>query len=281
LTQEFLAQLDEARVKYHDEWVSANLVKFFADGSTGLIPPLVYEPAQYKALVLELDRRGYQLMTHAQRGDSVHMILDAYEAAVRANGPRDRRLRIEHDLVVHDPDFPRYAALSVIAGMQPVFCCSEIGTNYDPKETSPSDQWRTFLKNGVVLAFNSDWPCQWPPDPFVNIQQAVTREIWYSADTANVLGQTVDGAEQGGGRPTGKLYSPEQRITVQEAIDAFTHGSAHAAFFDDRVGTLAVGKEADIAVLSQDVFTVPAEQIGKTKVVMTIVGGKTVYEESN
>jgi predicted amidohydrolase YtcJ len=281
LTPQFLADLEEARTKYHDEWVSANLVKFFADGSTGLIPPLVYEPAKYKALVMELDRRGYQLATHAQRGDSVHLILDAYEDAVRTNGPRDRRLRIEHDLVVQNADIPRYTALSVIAGMQPVFCCTEMGTNYDPKETTPSDEWRAFKKAEVVLAFSSDWPCSWPPDPFISIQQAVMRQIWHSDDTANVLGQPMDGAAQGGARPTGQIYSPEQRITVREAIDAYTRGSAYAAFSDTRVGTLELGKEADIAVLSQDVFTVPPEQIGKTHVVMTMVGGKTVYEETN
>lgn len=281
LTPEFLADLEEARTKYHDEWVSANLVKFFADGSTGLIPPVVYEPAKYKALVMELDRRGYQLMTHAQRGDSVHLILDAYQDAVRTNGPRDRRLRIEHDLVVQNADIPRYAALSVIAVMQPVFCCTEMGTNYDPNETTPSDEWRAFKNAGVVLAFSSDWPCSWPPDPFISIQEATTREIWHSDDTANVLGQPMDGTAQGGARPTGKFYSPEQRITVPEAIDAYTRGSAYAAFLDNRVGTLEPGKEADLAVLSQDVFTVPREAIGKTKVVMTMVGGKTVYEEWN
>ena len=159
LTPQFLADLAEARTKYHDEWVSANLVKFFADGFTGLLAPLVYQPDHYKALVVELDRRGYQLMTHATRFDTVHMVLDAYEEAERVNGARDRRLRIEHSSTVHAEDFPRYAALSVINVTSPGFCCSEFGTNSDPKESAPSDQWRTFLKNGVVMGFSSDWPC--------------------------------------------------------------------------------------------------------------------------
>jgi predicted amidohydrolase YtcJ len=277
LTPQFLADLEEARTEYHDEWVSANLVKFFADGSTGLIPPLVYEPAQYKALVTELDRRGYQLMTHAERDDSVHMVLDAYAEAERVNGPRDRRLRIEHADVVHAADIPRFAALSVIAAMQPIFCCSENGTNYDPKESTASDRWHTFQMSGAVLAFGSDWPCASPPDPFVNMQEAVTREIWQSDDTAGVMNQGFDGAAQAGARPTGKIYAPEERITVQQAVDAFTRGSAYAAFFDDRVGTLEPGKEADIAVLSQDIFTVPSNEIGKIRVVMTLVGGRAVY----
>src|SRR4029077_16870890 len=80
LTPEFLADLEKARALYHDDWVSANLVKFFADGGSGMIPPLTYEPAEYRKLVLELDKRGFQIMTHALRSDSARMVLDAYEA---------------------------------------------------------------------------------------------------------------------------------------------------------------------------------------------------------
>ncbi len=277
LTKQFLADLEEARTKYHDEWVSANLIKFFADGGTGVLPPLVYQAAQYKALVVDLDRRGYQLVTHATRADSVPMILDAYEELVRVNPPRDRRLRIEHDNTIQDADFARYAALSVVAGMQPAFCCTEVGTNLDPLESVPSDRWRTLLNHKVVIAFSSDWPCLWPPSPFVNIQQATTRDIWHSDDTADVLGQPLDGAGQGGARPTGKVYSPEQRITVREAVDAYTQGSAYAEFQETQLGSLEAGKLADLAVLSQDIFSVPLHAISKTSVLMTMVGGKIVY----
>src|SRR5215475_12354988 len=96
LTPQFLADLETARSRYHDDWVAANLVKFFADGGSGLIPPLMYDPADYKKIVLELDKRGFQVMTHALRGDSAHMILDTYEEVAKANGPRDRRFRMEH-----------------------------------------------------------------------------------------------------------------------------------------------------------------------------------------
>ncbi len=279
LTPEFLADLESARSRFHDEWVSANLVKFFADGSSGMIPPLVYRPADYKALVLELDRRGFQLMTHAQRGDSVHMILSAYDHAARTNGPRDRRLRIEHAFVVTDEDAASMARLSVIAGAQPVFCCSELGTNYDPADPTPSDRWNTLLNLGVTLAFGSDWPCSWPNDPFVNIQQAVTRQIWRSPDTAVIETEPFDGANNGGAKPlAGKIYTPEERISVRQAVDSYTRGAAYSEFAEDRVGTLEVGKNADLAVLSQDLFSVAAEDIAKTKVTMTLVGGKVVYE---
>jgi predicted amidohydrolase YtcJ len=277
LTPEFLADLDEARRLYHDDWVAANLVKFFADGSTGLIPPLVYAPQDYAALVMELDQRGYQLMTHALRADSVHMVLDTYERLEQAHGRRDRRLRVEHADLIDAADLPRFAALGVVADMQPTFCCGEDGANFDPANQIPSDRWQSLEQSGATLAFSSDWPCTWPPDPFVSMQQAVTRQIWRSADTANVAGEPVDGAAQAGAVPTGTLYLPEERISVEDAVRAFTQGSAYATFADTRVGTLEVGKLADLAVLSQDIFAVSPLSIGKTRVTMTLVGGKVVY----
>jgi predicted amidohydrolase YtcJ len=277
LTAGFLADLERARQLYHDEWVSANLVKFFADGSTGLIPPLVYTAHDYETLVMELDSRGYQIMTHALRADSVHMILDTYERLEQAHGPRDRRLRIEHADLVDAADLPRFARLSVIADMQPSFCCGDDGGNFDPAEAIPSDRWHSLLQSGAALAFSSDWPCTWPPDPFVSIQQAATRQVWKSADTANVAGEPMDGAGQGGAVVTGAFYVPEERISVADAVRAYTQGSAFAAFSDKEVGTLEAGKLADLAVLSQDIFSVPPDTIGKTRVLTTMVGGKIVY----
>jgi predicted amidohydrolase YtcJ len=279
LTPQFLADLEAARTAYHDEWVSANLVKFFADGFTGLLAPLVYKPDDFKALVVELDRRGYQLMTHATRFDTVHMVLDAYEEAERTNGARDRRLRIEHSSSVRESDFPRYAALSVIDVTSPVFCCGESGTNADPKDPTPSDQWQTFLKDGVALGFSSDWPCSWPPNPFVGMQSAITREIWHSDDTADIIDLPLDGAALAGSRPTARFYTPGQRVSIRQAVDAYTQGSAYAEFAENRVGTLEVGKFADLAVLSQDIFSVPPGIVGKTRVLLTLVGGKVVYGE--
>ena len=277
LTQAFLADLDAARGHYHDDWVAANLVKFFADGGTGLIPPLVYTAQDYEALVMELDQRGYQIMTHALRADSVHMILDTYQRLEQAHGPRDRRLRIEHADLIDAGDLPRFAELHVIPDMQPTFCCAEDGGNFDPAEAIPSDRWQALEHSGATLAFSSDWPCTWPPDPFVSMQQAATRQVWRSSDTANIAGEPMDGAAQAGARPTGGIYVPDERITIEDAVRAYTHGSAYAAFADDRVGTLEVGKLADMAVLSQDIFSGDPLTVGKTHVTMTIVGGKIVY----
>ena len=166
LTPEFLAALESARASYHDEWVSANLVKFFADGFSGLIPPLVYEPHSYDALVSELDRRGFQIMTHAARDDSVHMILDAYQRAIERNGPRDRRLRIEHADVTDAADLERFAPLGVAVVMEPSFCCAQTGLNYDLEHALPTDRWRSFLDRGTTLAFASDWPLHGATRPF-------------------------------------------------------------------------------------------------------------------
>jgi len=281
LTPRFLEDLEHARQLYHDDWVSANLVKFFADGGTGLIPPLVYDARDYEALVMELDSRGYQIMTHALRADSVHMILDTYEHVEQSHGPRDRRLRIEHADLVDAVDLPRFARLSVIAGMQPSFCCSDDGGNFDPADEVPSDRWHSLQQSGAVLAFSSDWPCTWPPSPFVSIQQVATRQVWKSADTADIAGGPMDGAGQGGAVITGAIYVPEERITVLDAVRAYTQGSAFAAFSDKQVGTLEAGKLADLAVLSQDIFSVPPETIGKTQVVTTMVGGKVVYSAAH
>lgn len=281
LTPQFLADIETARDRYHDEWVSANLIKFFADGSTGLVPPIVYRASDFKHIVADLDRRGFDLMTHAQRGDSVHLILDAYEGAVRANGPRARRLRIEHDFLIRDPDLPRYRALGVTAGIQPDFCCQTIGTGYDTNDPTVSDRWRTLLDSGVTLAMSTDWPCSWPPDPWVNVKQAVTRQIWHSDDTGNILSFPLDGANQGGARPVeGSVYHPEERITVKEAIDGYTRGSAYAARAEDRVGMLTVGRLADLAVVSEDPFGASLENLGHVKAVMTLVGGQVVFERA-
>ena len=279
LTANFLGELEKARSLYHDDWVSANLVKFFSDGGSGMIPPLTYEPAEYKNLVVELDKRGFQIMTHSLRADTAHLILDVYEAVEKQNGPRDRRLRLEHADILTAEDLPRLAKLNVIASMQPSFCCSEIGANYDPNDKTPTDRWRSLLQAGTTLAFGSDWPCTWPPDPFVSIQENVTRQVWRNPATSAILGGVFDGARQAGAVTTLSAYVPDERITVAQAIDAYTRGSAYARMSEDRLGTLEPGKEADLAVLSQDIFSVPHDDIAKTRVLATMVAGKFVFNE--
>ena len=278
LTPEFLADLDKARTTYHDDWVSANLVKFFVDGGTGLVPPLTYQPAEYKKLVLELDKRGFQIMTHTYRPDSSRLVVDTYEETEKINGPRDRRFRLEHADFVPAEDIPRLGKHSMITSMQPTFCCNANGSNYDPRDHTTTDRWQSIEKAGVTLAFGSDWPCTWPPNPLVAIQQAVTRQIWGPAKGGSDFpGGVFDGAGQGGSVATKDVYIPEERLTVEQAVNAYTQGSSYARFSEDKLGTLEDGKYADLAVLSQDIFSVKPEEIAKTKVMTTMVAGKVVF----
>jgi len=254
-------------------------VKFFADGGSGMVPPLTYNPAEYKNLVMELDKRGYQVMTHALRGDSAHMVLDTYEEVEKVNGPRDRRFRMEHAEIFPTEDLPRFAKLSVLVSTQPSFCCSDVGSNFDPQDRTPTDRWHSLAESGATLAFGSDWPCTWPPDPFVGMQQVVRRTVWHSAAASAMLGGVFDGGGQGGAVPTLSSYIPEERISIEQAVNAYTMGSAYARFSEDRLGSLEAGKEADLAVLSQDIFSVTSEDLAKTHVVMTMVGGKVVFRQ--
>lgn len=258
LTPQFLSDLDKTRKAYNDDWVSSNLVKFFADGAGG--PPL-YDPAEFQSLVLELDQRGYQIMTHAIGAGPAHMVVDAYEAIEKTNGTRDRRLRVEHAMNVPLPDVARMGKMGVTASMQPDFCC------FDDPPNAPSNVWQTIEQSGANLAFGSDWPCSWPPNPLEAIQQAVLRERRQLFTNPNNLK----------GAPV--YVSSGERLSVEQAVAAYTRGGAYARFSENRIGTLEPGKEADLAVLSQDVFRIRPEEIGKTRVVMTLVGGKTVFDE--
>ncbi len=254
LTPEFMADLDKARTTYNDRWVSGNLIKFFADGAG---TPGLYKPEDYRNLILELDKRGYQIMTHSLSAGPATMVLDAYEEAIRVNGPRDRRFRVEHAINIAPADVPRFAKLGVTLSMQPEFCCN----------TNPATNvWQSYLKSGANLAFGSDWPCTFPPDPFSGIQQAVTRSVKaiFAAPDPTAVRQYA---------------SPDERMTVEQAVDAYTRGGAYARFSEDYTGSLDAGKEADLAVLTQDIFTVRPEEIGNTQVVMTMVGGRIVFDQ--
>lgn len=257
LNPAFLNDLEKARTTYNDDWVSANLVKFFSDGAGG--PPL-YQPDEYKQLVLELDKRGFQLMTHSLSAAPARMVLDSYEEAARTNGPRERRFRIEHAITIAEQDVERFGRLGVIASMQPDFCCFNEGAG-----GTRTNVWQTYLKTGATLAFGSDWPCTFPPDPFGGIQQSVMRAQRQLFSAPNPTAPV-------------RFVTQDERLTVEQSVDAYTRGSAYARFSENVIGTLEVGKEADLAVLTQDIFGVHTEEIGNTQVVLTIVGGKVVFD---
>ena len=256
LTPRFLAELERARKTYSDSWVSANLVKFFSDGAGG--PPL-YEPAEFKALIAELDKRGFQIMTHAIGAGPARMVVDAYEELSKANGPRDRRLRMEHAMNVPLPEVARMGKLGVSASMQPAFCC------FNDRPEAPSNVWQTMTKNAVNVAFGSDWPCSWPPSPMESIQQAVERQLRQLFTAPNP-------------KAVPSFVSAGERLSVEQAVAAYTRAGAYARFSENQIGSLEPGKEADLVVISNDIFAAKPEEIGKTRVLLTMVGGKTVFD---
>ena len=144
--------------------------------------------------------------------------------------------------------------------MQPAFCCGGFAGEH-------SNEFGSVEKSGALLSFSSDWPCSWPPDPLAGIQEALMREVRRPV--------TMHGVAPG----PPEYNAPDQKITVEQAVAAYTKAGAYAEFAENRIGTLEAGKEADLAVLSQDIFHVRPEQIGQTQVVMTMVGGKVVFTE--
>lgn len=252
-------------------------VKQYSDGSLGSTTAWFFEPylddpqtsglarasisdGSMQRSVEAADKAGLQVMTHAIGDRANASILDFYENAARANGVRDRRFRVEHAQHLRQQDIARFGKLKVIASMQPIHLPDDgrwAGKRIDEKRLKGTYAFRTLLDTGAVLAFGSDSPVA-PMNPLVGIYAAVTR-------------QTDDGKN-----PTGWL--PEQKITVDEAVRAFTYGSAYAEFQEGTKGTLEVGKLADLVIISDDIFTIDAVKIKDVKVLMTVVDGKLVFE---
>jgi predicted amidohydrolase YtcJ len=279
LTEKTLARYEEGRRRFHDEWVRAGVIKAYLDGvieshTAALLEPYAddpklsgsmnYTPEQYRKNLLELDRRGFQVSTHAIGDKAIRTALDAYEAAEQANGPRDRRFRIEHIENINPADIPRFGRLRVIASMQPFHAYPEPNLwnvwarNVGPARLPYSFAWHELLASGARLVFGSDWPIV-SLDPFIGIQNAVTRQDW-------------------NGRPPEGFVSA-QRVTLEQALAAYTRDGAYAEFEENLKGSLEPGKLADVIVLSQDVFSVNPLEISRTRVLLTVVGGRIMHRE--
>jgi len=188
-------------------------------------------------------------------------VLDLFERAERENGPADRRFRIEHVQHLRPDDAARFAQLGVVASMQPYHAIDD--GRWAEKELGPvriqsSYAWRSLLDHGAVLAFGSDWPVA-PLDPLMGIYAAVTR-------------RTLDGKNPNG-------WTPQQRITVAEAVHAYTVGSAFAEHQERIKGALEPGKLADLVVLTDDIFRIGAAELDKARVYMTVFDGTVVYRQ--
>ncbi len=259
----------------HD-FVRIGGVKGFLDGSLGsstakMFAPYekdpkntgVYltEPDTLRSYIRSADAAGLNVCIHAIGDEANSVLLDLYADVTRQNGPRDRRFRIEHVQHLRPEDYPRFQEGKVIASMQPYHAIDDgrwAEGRIGAKRCASSYAFRSLLDHGTILAFGSDWPVA-PLDVMAGIDAAVNR-------------RTLDGKHPQG-------WFPEQRITVEEAVRAYTFGSAYAAFQETDRGTIEVGKLADFVLLSRDIFD-PAQRdrITDTRVLLTIVGGQVVYE---
>ena len=271
-------EIEEARRRYHDEWISAGAVKFFMDGvveshTAAMLAPysddpkltgnLLWDPDTYKRLVVELDKRNIQIFTHAIGDRAVRLTLDAYENAAKMNGTHDHRHRIEHIETITADDIPRFGKLGVMASFQPLHAYPDENTlqvwarNAGPERAQRGWAWRSVERSGGVLAFGSDWPIV-TLNPWEGVQNALTR-------------QTTEGNPPEG-------FVPKERISLEEAIRGYTLGAAIAGHREQAEGSLEPGKLADLIIVSQDLFRIEPSEIGKTQVLLTMVGGRVVYQ---
>jgi predicted amidohydrolase YtcJ len=266
------------RAAFGNEWLHIGGLKGFADGSLGSTTAWFFQPyndapntsglageemipeSKMQGRITDADRAGLQVAVHAIGDRANHTVLDMFETAEKANGERDRRFRIEHAQHLRSDDIPRFGKLKVIASMQPYHAIDDgrwAEKRIGPERAKGTYAFRTLLDTGAVLAFGSDWDVA-PMIPLLGIYAATTR-------------RTLDGKHPEG-------WIPEQKITVREAIRAYTMGSAYASFDEKAKGSIEAGKVADFVVLSDDILSIPPAKIEKTNVVMTIVGGKIVFE---
>ncbi|HEY5838148.1 MAG TPA: amidohydrolase [Pyrinomonadaceae bacterium] len=253
-------------------------LKGFSDGSLGSTTALFYEPYRDEpntsgipsdemfpeSAMLErvrgADKAGLHVMIHAIGDRANDMILSIFEQVGKENGARDRRFRIEHAQHLRPQDIPRFARDKVIASMQPYHAIDDgrwAEKRIGKERAKTTYAFRSLLDAGATLAFGTDWTVA-PLDPMLTIYAAVTR-------------RTLDGKNPNG-------WVPEQKISVQETVRAYTFGSAYAEAQENEKGTITPGKLADLVILSRDIFKIDPKEIQNVKVVMTIMDGRIVYE---
>jgi predicted amidohydrolase YtcJ len=274
---ESLAPLRSAGVRtgLGDDWIRLGALKILADGSIGsataaLFEPFTSNPAstglllhardELFRLVREADAAGFALAVHAIGDRANSLVLEAFAEAASANGPRDRRFRIEHAQHVRAQDLHQFRALGVVASVQPSHCIDDmrfVEKHVGKSRLQDAYRWKSFLDAGVTLAFGTDWFVE-PLDPRLGLYAAVTREY-------------PEGGPAGG-------FEPQEKVSLEDALDAYTRGSAYAEFAEKEKGTLAPGKLADLVVFAADLFEVEPRAILTTPVDLTVVGGRAVFE---
>jgi predicted amidohydrolase YtcJ len=260
-----------------DEMVKAGFLKAYVDGTLGSGTALMFEPfadepqksglpqikeEDFYALIEKAHANDFQVGVHAIGDKGVNWVLNAVEKAQQKHGKKDLRHRVEHAQVIIPADVPRFKALGVIASMQPTHCTTDMRfceRRIGIERSKNAYIWRTLLENGARLAFGTDWSVE-PLEPMRGLYSAVTRK-------------SIEFDYPEGG------WFPEQKLTMAETIKLYTLDAAYASFEENIKGSLEPGKLADMTVLSQDVFTIPAKEILSTEVLYTILGGKIVYQK--
>jgi predicted amidohydrolase YtcJ len=258
-----------------NEWLRVGALKLFADGSMGsgtaaFFDPyaddpttsglLLQSPAALEKMMFDADAAGFQLIVHAIGDKANAIVLDTFEKLQRERGARDRRGRIEHAQVVRAEDKPRFKAANVIASIQPSHCIDDMRwaeARIGKERSKVAYNFKSFADAGARIAFGTDWFVE-PLNPMIGLYAAVTRQF-------------PDGTPAGG-------WFPGERITIEQAIAYYTLGSAYAEFTETRKGSITEGKLADLVILSDDVLTVAPREILAAKPIMTITGGRVVYE---
>jgi predicted amidohydrolase YtcJ len=231
-----------------------------APETTGLPADEMFPEGAMLARIRGADAAGLQVMVHAIGDKANSTMLGIFEQVAFQNGTCDRRFRIEHAQHLSRRDIPRFAQLQVIASMQPYHAADDgrwAEKRIGAARCRTTYAFRTLLDSGATLAFGSDWTVA-PLNPLQGILAAVTR-------------RTLDGKHPGG-------WVPEQKISVEEAVRAYTLGAAYAEFAERSKGTIAAGKLADLVILSQDIFSINPGEIDKAVVDLTIVDGRIAYE---
>jgi predicted amidohydrolase YtcJ len=278
LRGEDLEKIEQARRTYHDDWISGGVVKTMLDGvveaqTAAMLTPysddpsqsgkLFWEPAKYKAAVTELDRSGLQIFSHAIGNLAVRTALDAYEEAARTNQTKDARPRIEHIETISAEDIPRFGILGVIASVQPLHLYPDEDTldiwarNAGPERAQRAWSFHSIEEHGDRLAIGSDWPVV-TLNPWTGIETGITRK-------------TAQGEPEAG-------FVPREAVSLEDAIKAHTLAAAFAGRREKQEGSLEPGKLADLIIVNQDLFKIEPQEIGKTEVLLTMVGGRVVYE---